>query len=135
MMLLMDGPVTTVVNHPSVCLPGAPGGRPGGCADAEELVSAEWQAPLMEIMSGSGSAGTGTGVGPETATGSVSDEVMISMPSSKCISTQQPVVLAIGRPIWATLGATMVAGNQSVLPSSPSHTASLVTEQTNKWYC
>ena len=68
MMLLMDGPVRTAVNHPSGCLPGAPGGRPGGCADAEELVSAKWQAPLMEIMSGSGSAGTGTGVGPETAT-------------------------------------------------------------------
>ena len=31
-------------------------------------MSAKWQAPLMEIMSGSGSAGTGTGVGPETAT-------------------------------------------------------------------
>ena len=42
MKLLMDGPVRTVVNHPPVCLPGAPGGRPGGCADAEELVSAKW---------------------------------------------------------------------------------------------
>ena len=52
-----------------------PGGLPGGRADAEGPVSAKWQAPLMEIVSGSGTSmemasGSGmlAGTGPEMAT-------------------------------------------------------------------
>ena len=52
-----------------------PGGLPGGRADAEGPVSAKWQAPLMEMVSGSSTSmemasGSGmlAGTGPETAT-------------------------------------------------------------------